>query len=120
MAIYRKPPILRQIITITTGTRAREYEVLVDMDDPTAAVLVASASQPGFWRLLRLPLGFRCTCPAFIYRARCAHAQAALEADMVAGRGRALEPTADLEFEAWLAALDAELTMDISQEAWGA
>lgn len=68
----RTVPVLRMSVMV----RGRSYEVLVSVYDAAAPVLVASASQPGFWQVDRQD--YTCACPAFDWRRTCAHVEAAL------------------------------------------
>lgn len=67
----RTVPVLRMSVMV----RGRSYEVLVSVYDADAPLLVASASQPGFWVVDREE--YTCACPAFDWRRTCAHVEAA-------------------------------------------
>jgi len=73
----RPAPVKR----ITVTVKGKPYECLVHLYNPFAPVLVASASQAGFWQLEREDGLFVCACPAFDFRQTCAHVTAALLAD---------------------------------------
>lgn len=101
--IDRKPPVHRQRIQV----KGKTYDVLTHTLDASWPVLVASASQEGFWICWREDGCFKCACPAFLWRGKCSHTAAAIAADTALfpadvwpGPGEAQE------YEAWLDSID--------------